>query len=1373
MDAYLTSATPSSNVFEFEYSNPTAWPVPTSLTGATLEGLTGLAQITTARPHALQSGETIQVSGAGSGYNGVFTVAQISTPTTFEYSYAAPAALSPATSGTLNSAALQPVRLSTITGGNITIDEILINISAKLIVYATDGDSPGGLPLPGNGVSPSDPTTPPFSNSANPPNGVFDIVEFAYEPVGATQKTGEVVTISTTQPHGFSVNESVTLSDINNLSGKGTSPFNGTWTVTAVPSPMTFQFQISTMGGGDGGSGFAQKTGSLAQVTISNGFSTFDLSAVDGLAIPMRLEGSQVKKSMVNGKLTLIDSIGIRKGISITRPAIAQAFKKFMQTDPLGHSSTGNGASRDFGKLLYAGEVDLSSIAITSASWSNNVATFSYSGSSIVANQTVKINDFTTPYAGYNGTYIVQTAASNQFTVTNTNNTLQPTTTGGRAAPVVFQAPPQVDSPPQVDNQFYTIAAPKDWLGNQDSSMAANDSLATFWNKTSNKFFKDGNYLSIYLGKDSAHPTYSGTSDGTKYTLSNGLNSYSFYKPAGGLAAAIYVWSQVFQTTPSGDEGLLQDQIWMALARGVALDGVSKTPIINNQSTTAWVDSTQWYSQHPSTAFPTFQSVYCPYSRFLHNSDINGGTSGDSIFLHNAAYGFGEDENPIGNPYGGPLVPSKFDGTIYDNSTLTLTLVSWSTPSPQAPTVVSIDTGMLTPTTAANVTWTVRFSEPVSGVQASNFTLVPSVGLAGTSITSVVANGIAALSQTWTVTANTGTGTGTLGLNLTSDGSIVDASNTSLSLPVGGFTGQVYSVRPNPVGPTIAIAIAISGTNPTDATTVPFAITFSQTVTGLTAANFTTVASGGVMGSSVRSVSGSGASYTVTVNTGTGSGTLALRLATSASVLPEVTGLPVTSLPYTIDKNDPTASPTVHSIALSGASPTAAASVSWTVTFSEPVTGLTALNFQLVAEVLGATPTITGVTPVSGTITATWTVTASTGTGSGTLGLNMTNSTNVRDANSQAVTNVPFTGDIYTIDRAAPTLQSITLTDVNPTQQPQVSWTVTFSEAVSGVSKANFRLVSTGLSGSQITQVMQAGGSGATWTVTAFTGSGSGTLQLNMVNATGITDAVGLAPTGIPLAGQAYQIQRGGATIVAVPISFMTTVGTASKLVWLMPAFTDSDSVSLTAALSVSPASGGTLRATSRAGVTVTPSGTPSAELQFAGTVAALNAYFRNRLGLISYTPSAGALAPRTLTLSAQGSDGLSGLATAAVLVRAAARQSPAPAVNQTASLAGTAGQPVVITYAQLVIATGATQTTSRSIQFMFAGLSAGRLEVWTGSRWAVVPSLVGIPLLVPGGQIRWKPPINGLGVTQAFSVKTWDGWQMSSISRVAVNLAR
>jgi hypothetical protein len=106
---------------------------------------------------------------------------------------------------------------------------------------------------------------------------------------------------------------------------------------------------------------------------------------------------------------------------------------------------------------------------------------------------------------------------------------------------------------------------------------------------------------------------------------------------------------------------------------------------------------------------------------------------------------------------------------------------------------------------------------------------------------------------------------------------------------------------------------------------------------------------------------------------------------------------------------------TVASIVRSGSNPVNAASVSWTVTFSASVTGLSSSNFALANTGL-TSPLITNVSG-SGT---TWTVTVNTGTGSGTLGLNLTGNTGL----NASLSNIPFTGEVYTIDKTPSTLSS-------------------------------------------------------------------------------------------------------------------------------------------------------------------------------------------------------------------------------------------------------------------------------------------------------------------------------------------------------------
>lgn len=107
--------------------------------------------------------------------------------------------------------------------------------------------------------------------------------------------------------------------------------------------------------------------------------------------------------------------------------------------------------------------------------------------------------------------------------------------------------------------------------------------------------------------------------------------------------------------------------------------------------------------------------------------------------------------------------------------------------------VSSINLASTNPTSpAATVSWIVTFSRSVTGVDASDFSLVQSGGVSGASIGSVTGSG-----TTWTVTATTGTGSGSLGLNLVDNDSIRSTSN----IPLGGsgagngnFTGQAYTV---------------------------------------------------------------------------------------------------------------------------------------------------------------------------------------------------------------------------------------------------------------------------------------------------------------------------------------------------------------------------------------------------------------------------------------------------------------------------------------------------------------------------------------------------------------------------------------------------
>ncbi len=129
---------------------------------------------------------------------------------------------------------------------------------------------------------------------------------------------------------------------------------------------------------------------------------------------------------------------------------------------------------------------------------------------------------------------------------------------------------------------------------------------------------------------------------------------------------------------------------------------------------------------------------------------------------------------------------------------------------------------------------------------------------------------------------------------------------------------------------------------------------------------------------------------------------------------------------FTIDVTPPA----VSSIVRADANPTNAATVRWTVTFSESVTGVDTADFALATTGSVSGATITSVTG-SGT---TYTITVASGTGDGTLGLNVVDDDTIIDAlanklGGTGAANGNFTGQTYTIDKtplAAPASASVT-----------------------------------------------------------------------------------------------------------------------------------------------------------------------------------------------------------------------------------------------------------------------------------------------------------------------------------------------------------
>lgn len=192
--------------------------------------------------------------------------------------------------------------------------------------------------------------------------------------------------------------------------------------------------------------------------------------------------------------------------------------------------------------------------------------------------------------------------------------------------------------------------------------------------------------------------------------------------------------------------------------------------------------------------------------------------------------------------------------------------------------------------------------------------------------------------------------------------------------------------------------------------------------------------------------------------------------------------------------------------------------VSFTATFSEPVTGVDPTDFSVVTTgTVG--DTLIQVSPVSGSNGTTYTVIVSGITGSGTLGVNLVDDDSITDSShlplgGTGIANGNFVGQVDTIDTVAPLVQS--LDRVSPasavTSSSSVSFTVTFDEPVTGVDPTDFAVVTTGSVVSSLKQVTAI--SASVYTVTIGGISGTGTLGLNLVDNGTIHDLAGNHLTG-------------------------------------------------------------------------------------------------------------------------------------------------------------------------------------------------------------------------------------------------------------------
>ena len=109
-------------------------------------------------------------------------------------------------------------------------------------------------------------------------------------------------------------------------------------------------------------------------------------------------------------------------------------------------------------------------------------------------------------------------------------------------------------------------------------------------------------------------------------------------------------------------------------------------------------------------------------------------------------------------------------------------------------------------------------------------------------------------------------------------------------------------------------------------------------------------------------------------------------------------------------------------------------------------------------------------------------------------------------------------------DTISPEVLSIDRLDATPTNAPSVRFAVSFSDRSGGLDATDFVLSASGLSGAAVSGVS---GGPADYTVTVNTGSGDGTLGLDLPGGagTGIQDLAGNALSS-GFGGQSYRVDR-------------------------------------------------------------------------------------------------------------------------------------------------------------------------------------------------------------------------------------------------------
>jgi hypothetical protein len=302
--------------------------------------------------------------------------------------------------------------------------------------------------------------------------------------------------------------------------------------------------------------------------------------------------------------------------------------------------------------------------------------------------------------------------------------------------------------------------------------------------------------------------------------------------------------------------------------------------------------------------------------------------------------------------------------------------------------------------------------------------------------------------------------------------------------------------------PDVTINQASGQADPTTTSPILFTVVFSEPVTGFTASDvsFTGSTAGGTV---AAAVSGSGDTYTVSVSGMTSSGNVVASVPAAAAVDADNNPtLASTSTDNSVRFNSPPPTVTINQ-AVGQADPTTGGPITFTVTFSKPVTGFTASDISFT----GSTAAGTLVAAISGSGPV-YTVTVTGMTGNGTVVASIPASA-VTDSDNQPNAASTSTDNTVTLTAGTP---GVTINQaagqIDPTTSTPVLFTVQFSEPVTGFTAADVLFTGSTATG----MVATVTGSGALYTVSVAGMTTSGTVVVT-IPAGAATNAGGTATT--------------------------------------------------------------------------------------------------------------------------------------------------------------------------------------------------------------------------------------------------------------------